>query len=74
MRSMFLVIALVLVAGCGAKTEAVSMSNPDTGQVVECGPYGPYRASTPEAGSALALAELRGCIDDYRVQGFVRTP
>jgi hypothetical protein len=43
----------------------VSMRNPNTGQETTCGPYGP---------NEVAAGELRGCIDDYRSQGFERIP
>ena len=67
MRQVFLVLALLALAGC-MKIEAVHLRHPQTGQTVQCGPHGGLTA-----GNFAATALLqRGCIEDYKQQGFQR--
>ena len=65
-------LAGLLLVGC-ASVEAAYLKHPQTGQVVQCGPYTYVilRASgEPEA----AAARQRQCIEDYKEQRFVRVP
>jgi hypothetical protein len=57
--------------GCSAVLgiETAYLKNPNTGDVVTCGPY-KLSGATGAAGEA---AE-RGCIEDYECQGWVRIP
>lgn len=63
MSKIFLTLALLVVA-C---TKAVVLVNPETGQMVQCGPY----STSAFVANANALRE-RQCIEDYKEQGYVR--
>lgn len=56
--------AMFLAAGC--TTTAVTLRHPD-GRVATCGPYD----ARPINSSSSAQRE-RGCIEDFKQQGFVR--
>lgn len=55
-----ILLGLLVLAGC---TSAVTMRNPSTGAVAQCGPY----ANTWET----HYRESQ-CINDYKQQGYVR--
>lgn len=61
-------LLLVLLSAC-ATTDPVFLRHPQTGTVVQCGPYDfrPYQAAPS------AMLE-RGCIEDYQRQGYERVP
>jgi hypothetical protein len=61
-------LSVLVLAGC-AQAEAVKMKHAD-GRTVQCGPYrvGGFN------GEAMATAQQESCLNDYRVQGFVRVP
>ncbi len=81
MRNVIVVVALSLsvLAACAVRmiedtykskltTEPIYLRHQKTGQIVQCGPdYGDVEAST------IQMRELF-CINDYRLQGFVRIP
>ncbi len=64
-------LAGLLLVGC-ASVEAAYLKHPQTGQVVQCGPY-TYVILRAFDGPALA-ARQRQCIEDYKEQRFVRVP
>ncbi len=80
MRNVLVVVALSLsvLAACAVRmvkdmnlltTEPIYLRHQKTGQIVQCGPdYG----AAVEA-SAIPMRELT-CINDYKLQGFVRIP
>lgn len=61
--------ALVLLVGCGMRTDPVYLKHPN-GTVVQCGPYDTMIAGQAEA----SVIRERGCIEDYQRQGFQRVP
>lgn len=63
MRYALLGLVLILAA-C---TSPVRMQHPETGAIVECGPY----PAGGLAGISSASREAQ-CINDYKEQGFVR--
>ncbi len=68
MRTIILTVLAVGLAGC-VTTDPVYMKNPNTGQVVQCGPY------DNRALNSMASAQRESqCIQDYKEQGFVRSP
>jgi hypothetical protein len=62
MKMIISLLILGLLAGC---TSPITMRNPVTGQVAECGPY-TNTWTTP--------AREGRCISDFQRQGFVRMP
>lgn len=64
---LMIVVGLVLLSGC--TTSAVTMQNPQTAEVVRCGPY----SNLGIAGLATPQREAQ-CIQDYKERGFVRVP
>lgn len=65
------VLCVVVLAGC-ATTTPVKLRHPQTGHVVQCGPYAVGRIGPEWA--AVAVAQERGCIEDYQRQGYGRVP
>ena len=64
----FFLISAVL-AGC-MSIDAVVLKHPETGETVQCGPHSGLTGSNF---AATALIQ-RGCIQDYKEQGFQRAP
>ena len=62
----FLLISAFLVA-CGT-IDAVTLKHPVTGEIVQCGPHTGLGKSSFAATAALQ----RGCIEDFKEQGFQR--
>ena len=67
-RLLILAAVAAGVAACSLHSiDAAYLRHPETGDEVTCGPYrGP-----PDAMEAY-VGELRGCINDFRAQGYVR--
>lgn len=63
-RTLALAVALALGA---CTTSAVTLKNPATGQVAQCGPY-----YVDAIGSDAQARRESRCLDDYQRQGFVR--
>ncbi len=63
-----MLLTATLLGACGVQTDAVYLRHPD-GRLTHCGPY-----STLAGQSEGAAVMERGCIEDYRAQGFVRVP
>lgn len=59
---------LLLVAALTGCTSAVTLRHPD-GRVAKCGPY-----DARPLNSIASAERERGCIQDYKEQGFVRIP
>lgn len=68
MRTALVMCALLVVAGC-ADNPPIRMVHPETGETATCGPY--PRVGTGATGGAL---RERACVEDFRMQGFVRAP
>ena len=59
---------IALLGGCGSIKD-VRLQHPDTGKVVVCeGASAPINVATAE----LRILERRGCIEDFKVQGYQR--
>ena len=63
-----LLLAAFLSSSC-AHTDRVELENPQTGKVVECGPYADFALR-----ATANVAQLSQCIQDFEQQGFVRQP
>ena len=63
----FVLPVLLILAACQI-VETVYLRHPQTGRVAQCGPY---QGVGPQMG-AVNVVQQRGCIEDYRVQGYVR--
>jgi hypothetical protein len=59
---------LVSLVGC-THTPIVYMKNPLTGQSTTCGPY-----KNNDLNATAAAMQEHQCIQDYKEQGFVRSP
>ncbi len=57
------------LAAC-LRIEAVRLKHPETGHVVQCGPY----TGMTEADFAGTVIIQRGCVRDFKEQGYVRVP
>ncbi len=57
------------LAAC-ARIEAVTLKHPETGHIVQCGPYTGLTGYTYSG----AVMQQRGCVVDYKDQGYVRVP
>jgi hypothetical protein len=68
LSALALAAPLVLVA-CQYATAPVVLKHPKTGKIVQCGPY--WIANDAKDMSGVARME-RGCIEDYKEQGYVR--
>ena len=69
MRALVCVLAIG-VAGC-VSSDTVYMRNM-AGEMVQCGPYSvPYTVYAPISVQTLDN-QLRGCVEDYRRQGYER--
>ena len=69
-RTMALIaLAFALAAGC-MRIEAVTLKHPATGHMVTCGPYG----GMSQIQFAATVIIQRGCIRDFKEQGYVRVP
>ena len=62
-----IVLTMLLLAAC-ARVEAVRLQHPGTGDVVQYGPYVGLTGYTYSGG----VVESRGCIEDYKQQGYKR--
>ena len=72
LRRITVAAALLLVLpGCAASTEVITLRHPSTGQTVKCGPY-KYDAFL--SGSLKAEKDLRNCVEDFKHGGYVRSP
>ncbi len=65
MRIALAAAALLLATSCSSET--AYLKNPATGEAATCGPY-----SLRGLGATAQALALRGCIDDYQRQGFIR--
>lgn len=63
----FLLLSVLLLGACS--TEAVKLHNPQTGETVQCGPYG-WGAGVGNQKNA--VYQLRACVVDYQQQGYTR--
>jgi hypothetical protein len=63
-----LLLAALLSSSC-AHTDRVELENPQTGRVVECGPYADFALR-----ATANVMQLSQCIQDFEKQGFVREP
>lgn len=68
MKSLAIVVALTLTA-C-MSIAAVRLEHPKTGHIVTCGPY----TQVGQIEFAANIASQRGCIRDFKEQGYVRVP
>jgi hypothetical protein len=68
MRYFIVLCSLFVLAACA--TQPVQLRHPQTGKVVECGPYETYNASSKQT----AAIRERGCIEDFKQQGYMRLP
>jgi len=70
MRYFLAVLLMSAFLGACGTIDAVTLKHPVTGEIVQCGPH------TGLGRSAFAVtAQLqRGCIQDYKEQGFQRVP
>lgn len=66
---LYTVVFMILLAACQL-VETVYLRHSQTGRIVQCGPY---QGVGPQVG-AVNVAQQRGCIKDYRVQGYLRVP
>lgn len=64
-----LVAVAFALAAC-LRIEAVRLKHPETGHVVQCGPYTGMTA----ADKAATVIIQRGCVQDFKEQGYVRIP
>lgn len=62
-----IVFGVLVLSGCVAMSEPVTMVNPANGQTAKCGPYSLHGM----VANASALREVQ-CVEDYKQQGFVR--
>lgn len=62
-----IVLGLLVFAGC--ETTPVKLVHPQTGKVVQCGPY--YTGLDGGIGKGIPARESQ-CINDYKEQGYVR--
>ena len=67
MRIFLPIVLLALLGACGTLKD-VRLQHPDTGKVVVC----EGRGGLTTHGYALVLAEQRGCIEDFKAQGYQR--
>ncbi len=67
MRAFLLAFLLLPLAACGTVKE-VRLQHPDTSKIAVC--EGKSGLNNP--GYQTAVLEQRGCIQDYKEQGFVR--
>ena len=58
MRIAAIAALAVLITGCGSQSEVVMLRHPETGQIVQCGPFGSYGGNIAAA-NQLAFRELR---------------
>jgi len=65
-RGVFLA-AIVLLALMGCARESVTLKNPQTGQLVTCGPY-----TLSGSNSAAQIEAERNCVNGYGSQGYDR--
>ena len=65
-----LFFVLPILAACQYATAPVILKHPKTGKVVQCGPYWIGNVANEDM-SGVAKME-RGCIEDYKEQGYVR--
>jgi hypothetical protein len=57
----------ILISGMvGCSTKPILMRNPQTGEIMKCGPYYP--------GGGLGYRRERDCIQDFQRQGWERVP
>ena len=63
------VVVTLALAAC-QEIKAVYLRHPETKHVVECQSYRPLNIGTAQ----VRLAQQRGCIEDYRAQGYLRVP
>jgi hypothetical protein len=66
MRS--IILAALFLSGCAFTIDKVTLKHP-SGQMVECPGFTMWTPGQTAAATALQ----RGCIEDYRAQGYVRT-
>lgn len=59
---------LALVTSACGRIDAVWLAHPATGEVVQCGPYAGLTGYTYPSTTLL----MRGCIEDFRAQGYER--
>ncbi len=64
-----LICVAFALAAC-ARIEAVRLKHPETGHIVQCGPYTGLTDYTYSG----AVISQRGCVEDYKDQGYVRVP
>ena len=69
MKYLFAVPVLLVISAC-MKIDAVVLKHPETGEIVQCGPYSGLSGNNF---AATALIQ-RGCIEDYKEQGYQRAP
>ena len=79
MKRLSIIAALIVLAGCEGlvtRVDAVYLQHADTGEIVRCGPYArvaiPLIDYTMPLFLETLLKERRGCIDDFRAQGYLR--
>ncbi len=65
----WLVGVLLVLAACG-RVDPVTLKHPETGESVQCGPY----TGLTDRSYAGGVLQQRGCIEDYRAQGYKRIP
>lgn len=63
------IIAVLIVAGCGT-VDPVTLRHPETGKTVVCHGGGGLTANA----AARRVVTQRGCIEDFRSQGYRRVP
>ena len=63
-------IALTFALAACMRIEAVRLEHPETGRVVICGPYSGLTGYNFAATAAIQ----RGCVEDFKEQGYVRVP
>ena len=71
MRFAMLLAILAAFIGC-ATTQPVTLRHPNTGAVVQCGPYKVNFFVGPVGGPV--YQQERDCIADYQRQGYERAP
>jgi hypothetical protein len=67
MRKWSFLAAILLLAASGCARETVTLKNPQTGQLVTCGPY-----SLSGSSAAAQIEAEHSCINEYGRQGFDR--